>query len=222
MLHNHAASFSLPAFTFLAAVALQACTTSLDQSIKSQYEDPRLPKTKEEREFMTMTTRAIYRLIPQDKEKFILSFAARRNPEFPTLDNSVSEVSHKEVACERLAAYDVLGYANHQGSISVAVCSNGLRVRELATKARSVMGAVLKRKYYSQRALEDGSEFHRLGGMGVHFNKVKERAVVAEISTSPMCDYGDRGLYKDSPLCRDFEGTLRNLTVAIEKSVDPH
>ncbi len=175
---------------------------------------------------MTMTTRAIYRLIPQDKEKFILSFAARRNPEFPTLDNSVSEGSHKEVACERLAAYDVLGHANHQGSISVAVCSNGLRVRELATKARSVMGAVLKgveeRKYYSQRALEDGSEFYRLGGMGVLFNKVTERAVVAEISTSPMCDYGDRGLYKDSPLCRDFEGTLRNLTVAIEKSVDPH
>jgi hypothetical protein len=211
----------------LVASASAVCGYEEDMR-RTQYEDPRLPKTKEEREFMSMTTRAIYRLIPRDNERFILSLAPRRNPAFPALDTGANEVSVREVACERLAAYNILGYANNQGSISVAVCANGLRVRELATKARGAIAAVLKGlsgnesgtvKYYSQSTLKDGSEFYRLGGMGVLFNKVTERAVVVEISTSPMCDYGDRGSYKDSPLCRDLEGTFRSVAVAIEQSV---
>jgi hypothetical protein len=211
-----------------AVLSLQACAASPDQTAKSQYEDPRLPKTKEERDFMAMTTRAIYRLVPQDEEKFNLSLAARRNPVFPILDRSGNEVSHTEAVCERLAAYNVLGYANYQGSISIAVCENGLRVRELATQARSATAAVLKAlsgkapesiNYYSRSTLEDGSEFFRLGNTGVLFNKSTERAVVVEISTSPMCDYGDQGSYKDSPLCRDLEGTFRSLAIAIERSV---
>jgi hypothetical protein len=178
---------------------------------------------------MTITTRAIYQVVPQEKERFELALADRRNPAFPALakSNGITEISVKEVECERAAAYKIVGYANELGNILVAVCESGFRVRDLAIGARAVVDAVLKMppnkegespkiEFYSQDTLENGSELYYLGSAAILFNKVTDRAVVVAVSTR-MCNFGD--WYNSSPLCTDIKGALKKITVAVEQSL---
>src|SRR5712692_8179457 len=96
------------------------------------FQDPRMPQTPEERPFYSAVSRAIYQVMPQEKERFTLTLADRANPIFPGEGTN----SFEPVPCERLAAFRYIGYANDLGGITAARCKSGARVRELSAKAR--------------------------------------------------------------------------------------
>jgi hypothetical protein len=203
-------------------------------SAHAQYQDPREPKTKEDRDFYTKVVRAIQQKAPLQDGKFVLTLAKRVGPLFPAKNADTFE----KVDCEMVAAFNVLGYGNEVAQISVSDCTNGSRLRELAVKSRDQ--AFLKRLseagkeadlrkaglYYSMEKQGDGSEFYyfpviALGhGMiaiytGVLFNSKTGHAVVVQIGNDPMCT-NFQSYYKDSPICSDLEGFFRYLTIAID------
>src|SRR2546429_69022 len=100
-----------------------------------------MPQTAEEKQFYSRVSRSIYQMMPQDKERFLLLLGDRANPVFPAEGAS----SVEQVQCERLAAFEFLGYANPLGNIAAAVCKNGARVRELSVKSRARLAATLKK-----------------------------------------------------------------------------
>ncbi|HEY3075050.1 MAG TPA: hypothetical protein VGJ74_07745 [Burkholderiales bacterium] len=201
---------------------------------QSQPQLPNMPQTPEEKQFYAVVSRAIYQLMPQDKERFLLLLGERAHPVFP--GDGTNSVEH--VQCERLAAFEFLGYANQLGNIGAAMCKNGARVRELSVKSRARLAATLKRLpvneeqarrvgwYYAQETLGDGSEFYYFPVIGIShgvlsiytgalYDKKTGSASVVQMAPYPMCE---REQYKDAPFCTDMRGALKRLLQALRTS----
>jgi hypothetical protein len=198
------------------------------------FQDPRMPQTQEERQFYSAVSRAIYQVMPQEKERFTLTLGDRANPVFPGEGTN----SFEQVPCEELAAFRYIGYANDLGGITAALCKNGSRVRELSAKSRARVAAMLKtlpvkeedaRKaglYYSVETLSDGSEFHYFPVLafghgvlsaytGAVYDKKSGMAVVVQATPYPMCESFLRDFEK-SPFCTDIRQMLMRVARALQ------
>ncbi len=193
-----------------------------------------MPQTQEERQFYSAVSRAIYQVMPQEKERFTLTLADRANPIFPGEGTN----SFEPVPCEKLAAFRYIGYANDLGGITAAQCKSGARVRELSAKSRDRLATMLKalpvkaedaRKigwYYELETLSDGSEFHYFPVLlfghgvlaaytGVLYDKKSGTAVVVQAAPYPMCESFRRDFEK-SPLCADVRQALMRVARTLQ------
>lgn len=133
----------------------------------TEDDDPFSLPSAEEIGLARALAKAIYQVVPEEKEKFELRYARPQSPVF----FSESSNAFERVRCERLAAVAII---NQQGRIGVAKCKNGPRMRELAAKS----GAMTVRKLkelglnadntskalfeYTREQLNDGSQYHYL------------------------------------------------------------
>lgn len=200
------------------------------------FQDPRMPQTQEERQFYSAVSRAIYQVMPQEKEVFTLTLGDRANPVFP----GEGANSFEQVPCEKLAAFRYIGYANDLGGITAALCKNGSRVRELSAKSRTRLAAALKtlpvtvkeedaRKagwYYAVETLGDGSEFHYFPVLafghgvlsaytGALYDKKSGMAAVVQATPYPMCE-SFRQYYDKSPFCADIRQMLMRVARTLQ------
>ena len=201
------------------------------------YQDPRMPQTQEERQFYSAVSRAIYQVMPQEKERFVLALGDRANPIFPGEGTN----SFEQVPCEKLAAFRYIGYANDLGGITAAQCKSGARVRELSAKSRARLVALLKtlpvkdedaRKtgwYYELETLSDGSEFYYFPVLafghgilaaytGALYDKKSGTAVVVQATPYPMCE-NFRQDYDKSPFCADIRQALMRVARTLQGSM---
>lgn len=195
-----------------------------------------MPQTQEERQFYAAASKAIYQVMPQEKERFSLALADRANPSFPGEGRN----NFEQVPCERIAAFTFIGYANELGGISVALCRNGARVRQLAAKSRVNIAAMLKelavdganaRKAgwnYELETLGNGAEFHYFPVIaighgiltaytGVLYERKTGRAVVVQAAPYPMCEHF-REYFGTSPFCADMRQSLKRVVLALQKA----
>jgi len=219
--------------TFALAFALVLAAGSA--AGQKTYDDPRFPKTPEEKEFSARVVREIHRLVPRNKETFTLGLADR-GTEVVFPGPAMNEF--ERVHCERREAFRFYGFANEVGGIIVAECADGERIRALAAKARipeeiaklSTASPEELRKYgwdIRHEKLDDGADYFQypLIGVGhgilvvhsaVYFSPKTRRAWVIQLSDYPMChNYGDD--YKTFPLCSDKSGFLKALARALAK-----
>jgi len=118
----------------------------------------------------------------------------RANPVFPGEGANGVE----QMPCERLAAFEFLGYANQLGNIGAAMCKNGARVRELSANSGAPGRLVL-----------------RPGNAGRRF-AVLLFSVDRQMAPYPMCD---REEYQAAPFCTDMRGTLKRLVQAVRAAM---
>jgi hypothetical protein len=217
----------------LAALLLLAATVPAVVA-QPQVQDPRMPQTQEERQFHAAVSRAIYQIVPQERERFTLGLADRANPVLPGEGTNDPE----PVPCEKLAAFQVLGYGNALGHITAATCKNGARVRELSAGSRTSLTAKLKdlsinedqaRRigwYYVQETQSDGSDYYYFPVLalghgvlavltGALYDKKTGIAVVVQAVPYPMCE-AFRERYKESPMCTDMLETLRRIAQTLQ------
>lgn len=219
----------------LGVAAILLCAATVPATVaQPQVHDPRMPQTQEERQFYAAVSRAIYQVIPQEREQFTLGLADRANPVLPGEGMN----SFEQVPCEKLAAFQVFGYGNQLGQITAAVCKNGARVRELSLKSRASLAAKLKGLsvnednareigwYYVQETLSDGSDFYYFPVLaighgvltaytGALYDKRTGMAVVVQAAPYPMCEHF-REHYKESPMCTDIRGTLKRVAQTVQ------
>ncbi len=192
-----------------------------------------MPQTLEERQFYATVSRAIYEVMPQERERFTLALGDRTNPIFP----GEAANNFEQMPCEKLAAFQFIGYGNQLGGITAALCKNGARVRELSANSRARVAAMLKtfpvndadaRKigwYYSLETLSDGSEFYYFPVLavghgvlsaytGALYDKKSGMAAVVQATPYPMCEHF-RKYYDGSPFCTDIRQTLMRVARTI-------
>jgi hypothetical protein len=212
------------------------CAFCLPVAAQQAYQDPRMPQTQEERQFYSAVSKAIYQVIPQEKERFVLTLGDRADPIFPGEGTNGFE----QVPCEKRAAFRPVGFANDLGGFTAAACKNGARVRELSAKSRARLAAMLKslpivkdedaRKigwYYELETLSDGSELHYFpvlaighGVVAVYtaalYDKKSGTAVIVQATPYPMCE----NFRKDyEPFCADVRKGLKRMALTLQGSL---
>ena len=218
-------------------IGIAAAFVCVVASAQPQVHDPRMPQTQEERQFYTAVSHAIYQVVPKEQERFTLGLAERAIPALPGEGMNDFE----QVPCEKLAAFQIIGYGNQLGQITAAACRNGARVRELSEKSRAVLAAKLKSLsvdeksaraigwYYVHETMSDGSDFYYFPVLavahgvltvytGALYDKTTGGAIVVQVAPYPMCE-SFREHFKDTPMCVDVRGALTQIVRTLRSAM---
>ena len=219
-------------------LALAALLLGVALPAAAQYQHPDAPKTDEEKAFYSAAAKAIFQVMPAEKERFALTLAQRHPPTFPGREPNTLE----QVPCEKTASFGMLGYATELGHITAAACNDGAKVRTLSLRARASLASLLKqlgmteadaRKagwYYSQETLPDGAEFfyypvlligHGIVGPvnAVLFDKKTGKALVVQMEARQMCGEHFIRHFRDSPFCTDRRAALRRIVEGLRTAL---